>query len=435
MNNLRAFKKACFLLTLLFTAAFCLAAYTCSSAPTDRTQTPVLPAEPTEPEPAPAPKPERNVRYGIGEELFNSPVKGFTYQIAYDLMDALNVGSYRSWLSHTAFINYSADVSVQDSGRLNDGLIQLYNATFNTLKKRGVKEIIGHGIMYPRVASTVSKSERTVPVRNTAPGSEYIRFLEKTEECYYQLSKALTVIDVWEIGNESNSSTFMQKPSGVFTQSESAAIVTDIMYYANKGIRRGNPAAVVINPGFSPYKGPADGAGLLDIADYLSKMYDNIKSGDFPAGTVKSTDSSDYFGGLAWHPYYYHDRAPDEDWKTYNDAIFRVAENNGDDDLKVWFTEVGFTYYRDDPDEMAELLENQAGYITDMFALIDDMPYVRTVNFFRLFNCEQLGGWMLAEEFFGLFCEPEGGAGFVPNAKAYALQKVYGGDGDLTIHG
>ena len=378
---------------------------------------------------------ERELLYGIGEPLFTSKVKGFSSAVAIDLMEQLGVRSYRSWMEESLFENIllNCDPESEDLIRMNEAQVEFYHATFSDLLDAGIRQIVGHGIFFPRVESTVGLEIYNVPERDVTEGSEYMEWLRKTERMFEQLAKTFPEIEVWEVANESNAANFMHPasyesdPSAAFTQEESAAIITDFMYYASRGVHAGNPEAIAINPGWSPYLGPQE--GLIDVKNYFEKIYANIESGNFPAGEVKSTDSSDYFQGLAWHPYYSHETAPDEMWKQLNDDIFSVAQAHGDGDLKVWFTEIGFSSgYASSASE-----EEQATWYQKIFDMVEEMPYVESVHIFRLFESTGDSYWGgPGETKFGLFREPvEGISGFAPNAKAYALQKIYGGTGDL----
>ena len=142
-------------------------------------------------------------------------------------------------------------------------------------------------------------------------------------------------------------------------------------------------------------------------------------------------------------------------WKSQNDEIYNVAVRHGDGHLKVWITEFGFTlrsnhlrqtdaadtsvtrykladkYY-----DIVEVYEYyQAEYCHAYFEKMDEMEYLNSVHFFRLFCSEQGMQWNgFGEVYFGLFLEPDStvGRGFYPRQKAYAIQEIFGGKGDLT---
>ena len=72
-------------------------------------------------------------------------------------------------------------------------------------------------------------------------------------------------------------------------------------------------------------------------------------------------------------------REPDNLWKDYNDAAYRVMCKYGDGHKQVLLTEVGFTDCGDSQRE-----EIQAGYTKKILEIAASLPYVRTIYNFRL---------------------------------------------------
>ena len=66
--------------------------------------------------------------------------------------------------------------------------------------------------------------------------------------------------------------------------------------------------------------------------------------------------------------------------------------------------------------------------------MIEDMPYVISCCAFRMYQCESATSWGGAyQNFWGYFTENTIlTQGIEPRAKAIALQKLYGGTGDLN---
>jgi hypothetical protein len=105
----------------------------------------------------------------------------------------------------------------------------------------------------------------------------------------------------------------------------------------------------------------------------------------------------------------------------------------GDKDKQVLLTETGFTDIGN-PEWEARYAE----YNKKILNYAAEMPYVRTLHNFRLFNENamlkragieenQIGG--LTEVYFGLFTDPEEGCG--PRKRALAIQKMTGSEEDL----
>ena len=259
------------------------------------------------------------------------------------------------------------------------------------------------------------------------------------------------------MGNEWNLDAFLH-PDGFlqsglnhpFTADEKMDIAVDMMFYAARGIRKGNPEARVAS--FSPAMStpglggdmPAFLPVMYGVAWTLDKVYRRIKSGAFP-----STDPDDYFDMVAWHPYVFTNKdVPDADlfldvdepdglWQSYNDAAYKVMKANGDGHKQVLLTECGFTDCGN-PDWEARY----AGYQKKLLAIARKLPYVRTLHSFRLLNENammaragieeaQIGG--LTEVFFGIFADPEEGCR--PRARAKALQEMTGSTQDLEALG
>ena len=105
--------------------------------------------------------------------------------------------------------------------------------------------------------------------------------------------------------------------TGGFTDEEQYTVVTDYMYYASKGIKKGNPNAKCVAPGIAPI-----GLSALVVKNFYEDIYTYIESGNAPYGEVKSTNPDDYFDYLCWHPYTLQ---IDEAWLQANNEIYQVA--------------------------------------------------------------------------------------------------------------
>ena len=202
-----------------------------------------------------------------------------------------------------------------------------------------------------------------------------------------------------------------------------------------------------------------------------------------------------YFDGVAWHPYdlgtigYANTNDPDLDhfdvnlWVDANNACYKVMCDYGDADKGVWFTEFGIrtkeshlVYSPVSQNSMHEYCIYFAGgtvlytpdgskaniskqkiskgyyYVTfydeDNYAKMqktvltayynamcsDSMNYVHAWHYFRGFGGLKDYSWNgLAGIYCALFSESAEylNRGFYPNHKAYILQELYGGKGDL----
>lgn len=280
------------------------------------------------------------------------------------------------------------------------------------------------------------------PSRNIAAGSEYIKWLEDYYLSWKTLAKEFSEIDYWEIGNELNNPDFMKGINGEPRTSveEMADISTDMLYYASRGIRESNPSAVTIMGGLTE----PNGLGTGTNKQFLQYIYDNIASGDYgyfygkEEAAHASLDADDYFLAAAWHPYYAKKKFDAEEFVRLNGDIYDVILKNEGKHKKVFFTEMGFndTHFADDIN---------AASLTELFAAIEEsMPYVESVNYFKLFNVAS-ETWTGDVSRYGLFYDPDpnrkdvsadGNTVFTPGApkeKAYAFQRASGGSGRLDI--
>ena len=406
--------------------------------------------EPAQPvDPGEGSQTEKTSLFGIAEPFAGSHVKGFHLETATGLIRALGAKTARMWMEPTDLFegwNFDAILTEEQLSEVSEAGKMTYNSYLDAYEAAGVEEVTAQGVFFPKTESTANgRDATTVPARDLTEGSEYMQFLKKVEILWKALAEAFPRVDVWELGNEINHNPFAhaagyrengaqdQDPSGsgnptTFSMEEKAAFAADYMYYASRGVHAGNPEAIAVTPGLAA----VGGIGANHVPAFLEAVYRNIESGEFPAGATKSTQSSDYFQGVAWHPYPGNDGLNVEGWKAANDALYAVLEAHGDGDLELWLTEFGFTASNPTDPLEEDWEEEQASWYKSYFEAAEEMEYLHTIHVFRLFCCEADTGWGgPGEEFFGLFLEPDGERGFVPRRRAYAIQEIFGGSGDL----
>ncbi|MDE7243561.1 MAG: hypothetical protein K2O18_06245 [Oscillospiraceae bacterium] len=385
--------------------------------------------------------------YGVGEPLIQRERDTGVPASAYlDLVKGLGCTACRSWMHLTEVLkNPSApnEEAAAAHKRLLDRAVELDI------------EITGMSHEWFLPEGCQQRTGHAMPNRDLTPGSLYMQALEMLEQSWATMSGLFPQVSIWEVGNEWNLNAFLH-PDGFldgdmshpFTADEKIDIAVDMMYFAAKGVRRGNPSAKVAS--FSPaLSTPGLGGDMPDylpvmygVAWTLDKVYSRIKSGKF-----WSDNPDDYFDIVAWHPYAFtiedvsSDRdlflnvaEPDNLWRSYNDAAYRVMCKYGDGQKQVIMTETGFT---DCGDPILE--ERYANYNQKLLSIASRLPYVRTVHNFRLL-CEeamlqragieqnQIGG--LTEVYFGLFTEPASGC--KPRKRACAIQEMTGSSTDLV---
>ena len=387
--------------------------------------------------------------YGVGEPLIQrkrehgiDPIKSL------DLVDALGCGSFRTWMHITEILK---DPDTVDSALAADHHDLLDKAAELDLEITAMS----HEWFLPEGCR--QKMGHAMPARDLSDGSLYMKTLDMLERSWYTMASEFPQVDIWEVGNEWNLNAFLH-PDGFldtpgmepFTADEKMDIAVDMMYFAAKGIRRAGSKAKIAS--FSPALSTPGLGG--DMPDYLpvmygvawtfDKMYSRIKSGEF-----WSDNTDDYFDILAWHPYVFTNRPdtedkdlfmdvdePDQLWKSYNDAAYKVMKKYGDGHKQAILTESGFTDCGN-----PEWEKRYAGYNRKMLEIARELPYVRTLHNFRLFNenamfqragieDNQIGG--LTEVYFGIFTDPSADEGCRPRARAKAIQKLTGSTANLA---
>lgn len=375
---------------------------------------------------------DKSLLYGIDEPISEgvpvnenwevSQVRGFSLDATVHFVSALGAKSFRFRIPK-GFMTMANQYSQSGYEYFSGAIEKFHNA--------GVTNLIGNACIFPQYTGFRADSDASAP-RPDDP--HYGEWLEAVCDMWAGLAGLFPEITKWEVGNEYNSNTFFH-PNGYtgvsgslaegtngFTNEEKFTVVTDYMYYASKGIKKGNPNAECIMPGIAPING-----SFLSVQFFLEDIYSYIKSGNAPYGSVKSTNPDDYFDYLCWHPY----GEANDKWKADNDKIYQVAIDNGDEGKPVIFTEFGYT------DSGIPDNENiQIEYLRQAFDYMkNDMRYVETCCEFRLYTCSYAEVWGGAGEvYFGCIKETSGTNGLTPRAKAYALQQIFGGGGDLNLY-
>ena len=383
--------------------------------------------------------------FGIGEPLIQRQRdQGIDAAACLDLITALGCNAYRSWMHVTEVLRdpetpdpeaVAMHARLLDRAKALD--IEVTGMSHEWFLPEGCKQRLGHAM----------------PPRDLTEGSLYMKALHMLETSWRTMAETFPQVAIWEVGNEWNLNAFLH-PDGFldsdmsrpFTADEKMDIAVDMMYFAARGIRAGNPRAKVAS--FSPaLSTPGLGGDMPDflpvmygVAWTLDKVYRRIRSGDF-----WSTNTDDYFDYVAWHPYVFTNKPvkdsdlfmdvdePDQLWKSYNDAAYKVMCKYGDGQKQVLLTESGFTDCGN-----PEWEARYADYNRRMLEIARELPYVRTLHNFRLLNenamlkragieDNQIGG--LTEVYFGLFTDPEDGCR--PRARAKAIQEMTGSTADL----
>jgi len=387
--------------------------------------------------------------FGVGEPLIQRERdQGIPAADYLDLVAGLGCTAYRSWMHITEIL--------KDPSTPDPKAVKMHTRLLDRAKELDI-EVTGMSHEWFLPEGCKQKVGHAMPARDLTDGSLYMQALNMLEESWYTMAKTFPQVAIWEVGNEWNLNAFLHPDgfldtdmSAPFSPDEKYDIAVDMMYFAAKGIRRGNPAAKVAS--FSPALSTEDlGGGLPDFfpvmygaAWALDQVYRRIASGNY-----WSTNTDDYFDIVSWHPYVFTTKEvptkdlfldveePDTLWRDFNDACYRVMRNYGDGDKQAILTEAGFTDCGN-----PEWEARYAKYNKKIMEYAANMPYVRTLHNFRLLNenamlkragieDNQIGG--LTEVYFGLFTDPEDGC--QPRARALAIQEMTGSTENLYTLG
>lgn len=390
---------------------------------------------------------EINRMFGLGEPVSMQVLGGsIDAEEALRRIEALGVTAFREWMHIPTVLS--------DPDTVDPAALEVYSMVLDSLKDRDI-EITGMSHKWFLAGEELRDSNNAMYARDLTPGSLYRQTLELLERSWYTMAKAFPQVSQWEVGNEWNLDQFLH-PIGWkvgetgFSEDEKMDIAVDLMYFSAKGIRRGNPDAKVVS--FSPAVTQPNLGGrsnaLFCPPSYgmtlaISKIYERIKSGNF-----WSNNPDDYFDLIALHPYlltqimpmtaaneipaerrFFRTEDIDAAWRAPIDMVYTIMSLNGDGKKQMLLTEMGFSDW-----DLPGLDEKQAAMQETLFAFVKTMPYVRTIHSFRLYAPElhevEEGFLPMGEVCFGLFRKDQSGV-YRPRRKAFTLQKIYGGVGEL----
>jgi hypothetical protein len=349
-----------------------------------------------------------------------------TQDMIADLSGSLGVGTYRLWMNLDNIFSAGSNSTLI----LDNNSLAFFKGFIAKLIAKGVDNIVAVNCGYLYPAGYIPDNFWPFGVFPD-PATEaqiYKDFMSLTEIAYARLAELFPEIKYWECGNETNEDMYCNKKGYVqetwktdrdlnrFTYSfeEKARITTDLMFYSARGIKAGNPSVQAVMPGLVFNINSEHG-----IAPFLTKIYDNIASGNYPTANVilneKTTDPSRYFDILNWHPYEFGGRfEPESVFIALNKQLFAIAVENGDADKKAFFTEFGWSSTQDFSLEdlaykdRSSLENSQAAYLANAIKTIRErLPQVESVIFFRLFDWETVFTYTWPTETgFGFFTSP-----------------------------
>ena len=337
--------------------------------------------------------------------------EGVDYRYTHNLFQSMGVKSVRLWMHCNWIMNSPTEYST--SG------LEKMRRIYNDIKDDGYQIIAMNHSNFHRTGMINSSSTTAKPARDLSEGSDYLKWLNDLETTYYNMVLAFPDIEYWEIDNECNNDDFMPRlGGGLFTLDEKAQIYYDMMYFASRGIHRANPDAITVMGGIV----------VNNAETFLNKIYDLIYSED---SWSKNTD--DYFQVACWHPYMSF--FSKNKFIELNNSIYSVVKTREGKDKKVFLTEFGFS------EGAGFTVSEQATYLRDVYdAVLNDLYYVESLHYFRMYDNYASTWGSDAEKTFGLYYDPtmykEADGVKIkefaePKETAFVYQDLAGGTGNL----
>ena len=292
---------------------------------------------------------------------------------------AFNCKSARVWLLTKEVIRIRKDDEIEF---IPEGLTKFHNY-IEKLRRAGIERflLLDWGFVYPY--GYKATDNWVVPDPKTEPET-YKRFMLLQQKVRYEIANNFSFIQYFETTNEPEGDLgpFLHKNGynknrieneKVFTREEIEDIVLDLNYFETLGIKEAYRNNKMLLPSFMNF----------DYAPgYLDRLYTKIKSGKYPTiGPAKSNKIESFFEILSFHPYNLKSSNINEDWYESQRKLRDVMIKHNDQDRKVWFTEIGWSDMKRDPEKY-----NVAKRYIDLFEAVKTMPWVETVFLFRLFN-------------------------------------------------
>lgn len=350
--------------------------------------------------------------YGMCNLAWQEP--GIDPDVTAQLVANMGVKSVRMWM-HCNWL-------MTDPNTMNAAAVAKMKAMLSKLASYDL-QIIGMNHSNFHDTSMINGAATTAkPGRDLSEGSAYMQWLEGYEATWYNLAKTFPEVLYWEIDNECNNDDFMPKlGGGKFTLSDKAAVYTDMMFFASRGIHAANPAANTVMGGIVGNNCEA----------FMEYVYENIEA---PDSWSKYPD--DYFQIACWHPYI-HTNYTDEKFRAFNQGIYDVILKHEGKDKKVFCSEMGWSQANVTAEQVAEWLPRA-------YAVALELGFIESIHYFRLYDVWSSDWGSPAEKQFGLFTDPLSHGPTIdgvsknpilgaPKASALAYQAMAGGSGSLEL--
>lgn len=347
------------------------------------------------------------------------------------LLENLGVNSIRLWTNFNQYLKNSTTIDQENCQQLHKFI--------SKLKEIKITPILMNYVSYDHGKNILSKKY----LRDIEKNSDYVSWLTEYYMSWKTLAKEFAEVTYFEVGNEINNGDFMKNMDGsaMSDMQDMASISADMLYHASRGIKTVNKNAKIVMGGLTETRKLGSGENV----DFLNKIYDCINSGQygymykFESIEKASKNPDDYFDIVAWHPYFHGEKLTKEEFISRNQKMYDVVLKNEPEGKDVFFTEIGFT-------DNNQTYEENKESLTLLYDAIKEMPYVKAINYFKLFDSAKIS-WVGNYSRWGLIFDPDPANKYdevvspskdIPiNGKAkliaYEFQRLSNGKGNLDI--
>ena len=167
----------------------------------------------------------------------------------------------------------------------------------------------------------------------------------------------------------------LAKPDGTnYSVSEKAKILTDLMYYYNRGIKEANPENRLTTPSICCSQ-QTDTEFDVTSPNFLTALYQAITDATPVTGYAQTdTNPNNYFQVINIHPYLARGTSQ-TNWKDFVSSFHTVSQNYGDGGTEIWITEFGFATNRE---------SYYTSKMTTILTRASELEYVTRLYFYKV---------------------------------------------------
>ena len=342
-----------------------------------------------------------------------------------DMSQALGAQAFRVEMDFAELFK----VKKEDTLTFNEINLEKYRQFIDRLTTNGVEKIalVNTSYLHPYGYGITSKNAIPDPVTENG---DYVRFLQLQEKAFVMLSREFPEAEYFQPAYRANDENYLHKNGYVATADgetnaafylsadENYHVIADMCWYVNRGISQQNSKSRVVLPAI--VKGEAE--------NFLQGVYKAIASRTLPIAQEFADDDPDrYFQVLSWSPKLSESAGIEKGQIADEKEIYAVAQNYGDGDKPVWYTQIG---WNDAGTETAQqtIAENYPAFFDKVKA---ELPFVETAYLARLTSPKQRGEGV--QDFGILYGLHDLQYPATPKPAALVIAKyIRGADADLT---